>query len=85
MKTTNLPAGFELLSDEETFLNELVDEQDFLVAAESGDVYQKTRIEISETTLAISQQYPQLKSSVFAWNSKPKFWTQRTVNIKTFM
>ncbi len=31
MEISDLPAGFELLSDEETFLNELADEQDNLI------------------------------------------------------
>lgn len=68
MKTTNPPAGLELLSDEETFLNELVDEQDVIV---------NTDIEMSENKSSSPAKMP-----VYRWQPKPNLWVQRTVNIK---
>jgi hypothetical protein len=74
MKTTNLPAGLELLSDEETFLDELVNEQDYLV---NYDIC----VGMSASIAAISQPDEQPKMSVYICNSQPQLWLQRTVNI----
>lgn len=66
-KTTNSPTGLELLSDEESFLHELVDEQDIRVDVDIN-------IEMS------AQSTDQDKRHIL-WQSKPKLWVQRTVNL----
>ncbi|AFY36432.1 hypothetical protein [Calothrix sp. PCC 7507] len=69
IKSDNLPAGFELLSNEESFLGDLTDDGDFLSDGRSEELYHQTELDIVESISSIYQP-------------KPKYWLQRTVHIK---